>query len=46
MLRFREMSLKEAAEQSGMTVGALKIAVHRATRSLRLVLSRRGERGD
>jgi RNA polymerase sigma-70 factor (ECF subfamily) len=46
MLRFREMSLKEAAEQSGMTVGALKIAVHRATQSLRVVLSRRGERGD
>ena len=38
LLKLREMSLKEAAETSGMTVGALKVASHRATRALRLAL--------
>lgn len=46
MLRFRELSLKEAAAESGMSVGALKVAVHRATRSLRLILSGRNGRED
>lgn len=46
MLKFRELSLKEASAESGMSVGALKVAVHRATRSLRLVLTGRSERGD
>ena len=35
MLKLREMSLKEAAEASGSTVGALKIATHRAMSALR-----------
>lgn len=46
MLKFRELSLKEAAAESGMSVGALKVAVHRATRSLRLILMGRNGRGD
>ena len=46
MLKFREMSLKEAASRSGMSVGALKVAVHRATRTLRIALTDRGNRGD
>jgi RNA polymerase sigma factor (sigma-70 family) len=39
LLKLREMSLKEAAAGSGTTVGALKIAVHRAMGTLRHVLS-------
>ena len=46
MLKFREMSLKEAAGASGMSVGALKVAVHRATRTLRVALAARSERED
>lgn len=46
MLRFRELSLKEAAAESGMSAGALKVAVHRATRSLRLILTGRSGHGD
>lgn len=47
MLRYREMSLKEAASATGMSVGALKVAVHRATRSLRAALGGgRESRGD
>lgn len=43
----RGMSLKEASGASGMTVGALKVAVHRATRSLRVILvGKGGPRGD
>lgn len=38
MLKLRELSLKEAAAESGMSVGALKVAVHRAIKSLRVVL--------
>lgn len=41
MLKLREMSLKEAAAASGMSVGALKVATHRATRTLRLALKAR-----
>jgi RNA polymerase sigma factor (sigma-70 family) len=39
LLKLRELTLKEAARESGMTVGALKIAVHRAIRALRKTLS-------
>jgi RNA polymerase sigma factor (sigma-70 family) len=39
LLKLREMSLKEAAAASGMTIGALKAAMHRALRTLRTVLS-------
>lgn len=35
MLKLREMSLKEAAEASGSSIGALKIATHRAINALR-----------
>ena len=35
MLKLREMSLKEAAAASGMSVAALKVSVHRAMVSLR-----------
>jgi RNA polymerase sigma factor (sigma-70 family) len=38
LLKLREMSLKEAAAASGMTVPALKVAMHRALKSLRKML--------
>ena len=44
MLKLREMSLKEAAAVSGMTVAALKVATHRAVKSLRKVLGRQARR--
>ena len=40
LLRLREMSLTEAAEASGSTVAALKVAVHRAMRKIRATLGR------
>jgi RNA polymerase sigma factor (sigma-70 family) len=38
MLKLREMSLKEAASVSGMSIGALKVATHRAIIALRKML--------
>lgn len=38
LLKLRELSLKEAAVITGTSVGALKIAVHRAVRTLRTML--------
>jgi RNA polymerase sigma factor (sigma-70 family) len=38
MLKVGEMSLKEAADASGTTVGALKVATHRAMSALRKML--------
>lgn len=38
-LKLREMSLKEAAAATGMSVGALKVAAHRAIKNLRAALS-------
>jgi RNA polymerase sigma-70 factor (ECF subfamily) len=35
MLKLRELSLKEAAAESGTSVGALKVSVHRAMATLR-----------
>ncbi len=35
LLKLRELSLKEAAEVSGMSIGALAVSVHRATKNLR-----------
>lgn len=35
MLKLRELSLKEAADASGTSIGALKIATHRAMNALR-----------
>jgi len=40
MLKLREMSLKEAAAASGTSVGALKVATHRAMESLRRKLKK------
>ena len=45
LLKLREMSLKEASAVSGMSIGSLKVATHRATRSLRLALKARGGDG-
>jgi RNA polymerase sigma factor (sigma-70 family) len=39
MLKLEEMSLKEAAVASGMTVAALKVAVHRGLKGLRKLLT-------
>jgi RNA polymerase sigma-70 factor (ECF subfamily) len=41
LLRIKEMSLKEASAASGMSVGALKISMHRAMKSLRTILTGR-----
>jgi len=38
LLRIREMSLKEASDLSGATIGALKLSVHRAMKTLRAAL--------
>ena len=39
LLKLRELSLKEAAELSGMSISALKTSVHRAIKSLRVALN-------
>jgi len=38
MLKLRELSLKEAAAETGMSISALKVSVHRAMKSLRVAL--------
>jgi RNA polymerase sigma-70 factor, ECF subfamily len=38
LLKLEEMSLKEAAAQSGMSIAALKVATHRAVSSLKKML--------
>jgi RNA polymerase sigma-70 factor (ECF subfamily) len=38
MLKLQEMSLKEASAATGMSVGALKVATHRAMNALRKLL--------
>lgn len=38
LLKLREMSLKEASAVTGMTVGSLKVSVHRAVLALRKML--------
>jgi RNA polymerase sigma-70 factor (ECF subfamily) len=40
LLKLRELSLKEASSASGLSVAALKVAVHRAVKSLRRRLDR------
>lgn len=40
LVKLKEMSLKEASEASGMSVPALKVAVHRAIKALRGILKR------
>ncbi len=44
LLKLKEMSLKEAAAASGMTVAALKVATHRALKSLRKMLGKQDRR--
>lgn len=43
LVKLKEMSLKEAAATSGMSVAALKVATHRALKNLRKMLSGRSE---
>lgn len=40
LLKLQEMSLKEAADRSGMSIAALKVATHRALKSLRAILGK------
>lgn len=42
LLKLREASLKEASKVTGMTVGALKVAVHRGMKKLRAALNTAG----
>ena len=42
LIKLREMSLKEASAASGVSVGALKVAVHRGVAALRRALTGRG----
>lgn len=43
MLKLKEMSLKEAARESGKPISALKVATHRALKSLRRMLLDHGD---
>ena len=43
LLKLQEMSLKEAATTSGMSVAALKVATHRAIKNLRKILMKPGD---
>jgi RNA polymerase sigma-70 factor (ECF subfamily) len=40
LLKFEELSLKEASQRSGLSVAALKVATRRAVKSLRALLAR------
>ena len=40
-VKLKEMSLREASAATGMSVGALKVAVHRGLKSLRMTLDSR-----
>ena len=42
LLKLEEMSLKEAASLSGMSVAALKVATHRALKNLRKMFAKQG----
>jgi RNA polymerase sigma factor (sigma-70 family) len=44
LLKLNEMSLKEAAAASGMSVAALKVATHRALKNLRELLGSRNKK--
>jgi RNA polymerase sigma-70 factor (ECF subfamily) len=39
LLKLKEMSLKEAAKVSGMSIVSLKVATHRALKGLRRMLT-------
>jgi RNA polymerase sigma-70 factor (ECF subfamily) len=43
LLKLKELSLKEAAAMTGTSVGALKVATHRAMATLRRTLAKRRE---
>jgi RNA polymerase sigma-70 factor (ECF subfamily) len=43
LLKLKELSLKEAAAVSGMSIGSLKVNTHRALKSLRKMLLNRSE---
>lgn len=43
LLKLEEMSLKEASLASGMSIGALKVATHRALKNLRNMFARSDE---
>lgn len=42
LLKLQEMSLRQASTASGMSVGALKVAMHRAMNNLRKILTKSG----
>ncbi len=42
LLKLQEMSLKQAASATGMTVAALKVATHRAMKNLRKIFTQAG----
>lgn len=44
LLRLKEMSLREASAESGMSIASLKVNVHRAVKSLRKIFGDRSER--
>jgi RNA polymerase sigma-70 factor (ECF subfamily) len=46
LLKLKEMSLKEAAATTGMSIAALKVATHRGLKTLRNLLSGREDRDD
>src|SRR5260370_21987036 len=43
LLKLQEMSLRQAAAVSGMSVAALKVAMHRALKHLRKILTKSGD---
>lgn len=43
LLKLKEMSLKEASDASGMSVASLKVAMHRALKTLRAVMAEETE---
>jgi DNA-directed RNA polymerase specialized sigma24 family protein len=45
-LRLKELSLNEAAAQSDQSVGSLKVACHRAIKSLQRALGKQDKSND
>ena len=43
LLKLQEMSLQQAAAASGISVAALKVAMHRAIKNLRKMLTKSGD---
>ena len=44
LLKIEEKSLREASAESGMSVAALKVSVHRAVKALRVLMERKNEK--